>query len=108
MLIIFEILNLFPEKQIISLKYILICIVLFFIILLGIYSVIKNKENYRLTMEQALGSNKGYLITYFANARITLMQENDRYNKNLINLYYTKEEHPTFKKFASDVSSDDF
>ena len=41
----FEILNLFPEKQIISLKYILICIVLFFIILLGIYSVIKNKKN---------------------------------------------------------------
>ena len=67
----------------------------------------KYKETYRLTLEQALG-NKGNHITYFENARITLVQEDNSALGNIINLYYTKEEHPTFKKFASDVSSDDF
>ncbi len=68
----------------------------------------KYKEKYRLTMEQALGNN-GNNITYFENARITLVQEDVGGGAyNVINLYYTKEEHPTFKTFAADVTGDDF
>jgi len=64
----------------------------------------KYKEKYRLTIEQSIGLNKGNLITFFEDARVTLVQKD-----NGINLYYTKAEHPTYKIYSpKDISSDEF
>ena len=64
----------------------------------------KYKEKYRLTIEQSIGLNKGNLITFFEDARVTLVQKD-----NGINLYYTKAEHPTYKLYSpKDISSDEF
>ena len=63
----------------------------------------KYKEKYRLTIEQSIGLNKGNLITFFEDARVTLVQKD-----NGINLYYTKAEHPTYKIYSpKDISSDE-
>lgn len=68
----------------------------------------KYKEKYRLTKEQ-VRDNGGNRITYFENAKITLTQETNSYwGYDTIFLYYSYAEHPTFKKFASKISSDDF
>ena len=64
----------------------------------------KYKEKYRLTIEQSIGLNKGNLITFFEDARVTLVQKD-----NGINLYYTKAEHPTYKIYSpKDISIDEF
>ena len=64
----------------------------------------KYKEKYRLTIEQSIGLNKGNMITFFEDARVTLVQKD-----NGINLYYTKAEHPTYKIYSpKDISSDEF
>jgi len=64
----------------------------------------KYKEKYRLTIEQSIGLNKGNLITFFEDARVTLVQKD-----NGINLYYTKAEHPTYKIFSpKGISGDEF
>ncbi len=63
----------------------------------------KYKEKYRLTIEQSIGLNKGNMITFFEDARVTLVQKD-----NGINLYYTKAEHPTYKIYSpKDISSDE-
>ena len=71
----------------------------------------KYKEKYRLTAEQAVGLNEGNMIIYYEDASVTLEQK-DGYQGvfgNYIYLHYTKEEHPTYKKFSpKDVSNDDF
>ena len=64
----------------------------------------KYKEKYRLTIEQSIGLNKGNMITFFEDARVTLVQKD-----NGINLYYTKAEHPTYKIYSpKDISIDEF
>jgi len=69
----------------------------------------KYKETYRLTHEQRFSINEGNDITFFEDARVTLLQAVDNLNEKSIYLTYSKEEHPLYKKFVpKDVSSDDF
>ena len=64
----------------------------------------KYKETYRLTRDQQFSENKGDMIVFFADSRITLRQ----FSKQ-IHLFYTREVSPLYTKFApKDVSSDDF
>ena len=65
-------------------------------------------------MEQAMSLNDGYMIVYYEDGNITLMHEKEMdyttgKNMNLVYLYYTKDKHSSYEKFApKDVSSDDF
>jgi len=71
----------------------------------------KYKEKYRLTAEQAVGLNKGAMIIYYEDARVTLVQYRPFKNRDFdwIDIHYTKEEHPTYKRFSpKEVSIDDF
>ena len=64
----------------------------------------KYKETYRLTREQQFTLNKGDMIVFFADNRITL-----REISNEVHLFYTREVSPLYTKFApKDVSTDDF
>ena len=44
----------------------------------------KYKEKYRLTIEQSIGLNKGNLITFFEDARVTLLQVVDTMKNKMI------------------------
>ena len=71
----------------------------------------KYKEKYRLTAEQAVGLNKGAMIIYYEDARVTLVQYRPFKNRDFdwIDIHYTKEEHLTYKRFSpKEVSIDDF
>jgi hypothetical protein len=73
----------------------------------------KYKESYRLTREQQSSLNDGKMIVFFADGRITLLEDLVRYDDGgsykWIDLIYTREVSPFYKKFAPKVvSSDDF
>jgi hypothetical protein len=74
----------------------------------------KYKETYRLTKDQQFSLNKGNMIVFFADGRITLREDLVIYDDGSgsykwIDLIYTREVSPYYKKFEpKNVSTDDF